>query len=178
MAVVCPKGEPHPARRVYVQVGSPKKQGGTGRSTSVALPFVFCGTAGVKKVADANGKAHLVGTVTVAKGQHGLVPIDAHLLELATAQRRRLAARGKPSGKAADGPAAAPGPAKGSKAAPKAEKGGKGRSRPAGKPSKGPQRTGGGSPKPRKGSGGATTTLDGSEGSGATGGASDAAPAA
>lgn len=62
------RGQPCPAkgcgqrlRRVYAQVETPD-----GHSTSVVLPYGFCGTPGF-------ARGH--GTLTVKKGQHGMVPL-------------------------------------------------------------------------------------------------------
>lgn len=60
----CPRCH-EPAYRAYAQVQDPE----THRSTSVSIPAVFCGTAGYAGKSGKGGH----GTLSVGKGQHGLV---------------------------------------------------------------------------------------------------------
>lgn len=77
MSNKCPKGD-HPARRVYAQVTSEA----TGRSTTITLPFLYCGDVGTQIVG-----GRVVGRLLpLEKGQHGLVPVDAATFQ---AQRRQ-----------------------------------------------------------------------------------------
>lgn len=115
------------ARRVYAQVSSPKDKGGTGRSTSVSLANVFCGTPGFKPPSPEHPKG--LGTLTVGPGQHGLVAVDPHVLAAVRRQAHaakdrsrngkkgpstaRKGRKGSPSAPvASDAPAATGGPAK------------------------------------------------------------------
>jgi hypothetical protein len=75
----CPKCH-EPAYRAYSQVQNPE----THRSTSVAIPAVFCGSAGF-----ANGH----GVLSVEKGQHGLVPLPAGTFATQMRQSRAAVAR-------------------------------------------------------------------------------------
>lgn len=132
MALVCPKGGDHPARRVYVQVPSPK----TRRSTTVTLPFVYCGPVGTKTVTTPTGK-RVVGILggDADAPAHGLVPLDPAAFAAGQRQAHALAARTHPAwvgeapepapkkarAKAAKTPPKGRAPKKGSKAAPKAK---------------------------------------------------------
>lgn len=82
--VACPKGgarNPHRAYRVYSETTSPK----TGRSTKVTLPYVYCGTLATRVVG-----GRVVGVFEAAAGQHGLVPLDLAVFQVA--RRRAIAA--------------------------------------------------------------------------------------
>ena len=79
----CPKcGKP--AYRAYSQVQNPE----TKRSTSVAIPAVFCGEAGFS-----NGR----GVLSVGKGSHGLVALSKGDFAAQMRQSHAYTARLKPS---------------------------------------------------------------------------------
>lgn len=80
---ICPKSgkDPHVARQVYAEVTSPKKDGGTGRSTKVPLPFVWCGEVEAVTIS-----GHVVGIF--GKARHGIVALDV----AAFAKQRRTSA--------------------------------------------------------------------------------------
>ena len=101
-----------PAYRAYAQVQNPD----THRSTSVAIPAVFCGTAGF-----ANGH----GTLAPAKGQHGLVVLKPGAFAAQMRNSRAAVAKLTPSQRKGGKPLAAKKPArrdakKATKKAPKA----------------------------------------------------------
>jgi hypothetical protein len=88
---MCPKGgkTPHRARRVFIQVLSPKPDGGTGRATSIPLPYVYCGTTRLVKT-----EGRLVGELApLAKGEHGLVALDVASFNAQRRQSVRLTSR-------------------------------------------------------------------------------------
>lgn len=60
-----------PAHRLFGQTVSPKSEGGTGRSTNVNVPVVWCGDFGVRSVG-----GRLVGVYSIPPGCHGAVALD------------------------------------------------------------------------------------------------------
>lgn len=109
----CPK-DGKKARRVYVQVSNPNNH----RSTSVALPFVYCGEAGYRMNPD--GKTGF-GFVTPGKDGHGLVPLDVGTFTRQRTRSHALVSRlkegsrkgGKPSKSGAAKPSKTKKPGKG-----------------------------------------------------------------
>lgn len=115
----CPKTHPKDseaqAYRVFAQTTSPKSQGGTGRSTNVNLPAVFCGELKVEHI-----DGRLVGVYRLPRGSHGVVTLDPHLFAAKRRQAVSATTKAHPEWKA--GKVAAPAKAKAKAKAPRKPK--------------------------------------------------------